>query len=214
MISAGNDIVALNKVDAQRTNQFAFYSKILSTSEQALYNLAQCSGLPLEHYVWLLWSVKESAYKYLKRRNPGIIFSPAKFIVNDAELCEAEPLTPGTQKLYKGKVSYGKSTLCFTSKITAEWIASVVNDSSDFENICWQVAQVEDDKYQYQYNAVRTLLIAELNSLVPGSLVIEKNPVGYPEIIKNSHKINIPISIAHHGLFVSYAFNLTDFKLN
>ena len=64
MISAGNDIAALAKVNKERIPQPRFYSKILSDSERALYHQPQLTILPFENYVWLLWSVKESVYKY------------------------------------------------------------------------------------------------------------------------------------------------------
>ena len=67
MISTGNDIVALGLINKQRTCEPRFYSKILSASEQALYHQSEFTALPFEHYVWLLWSVKESTYKFLKR---------------------------------------------------------------------------------------------------------------------------------------------------
>ena len=54
MISAGNDIVALASINIQRTNEYRFYSKILTAYEQELYNGHQFAGLPFEHYVWLL----------------------------------------------------------------------------------------------------------------------------------------------------------------
>jgi phosphopantetheinyl transferase (holo-ACP synthase) len=214
VISAGNDIVALNKVDSQRTNQFAFYSKILSASEQTLYHSPQCSQLPFEQYVWLLWSVKESAYKFLKRIYPGLIFSPTKIIVDDIEFCGEDFITAGNQKRLKGRVSYRKSVLFFMSKIDVEWIVSVVNDNENFENICWEVERIDEEAYSYQSNAAKELLLTKLSPVLTGNLTVEKHPVGYPEIIKNNQKLNIPVSIAHHGFFISYAFNLTDFGVH
>ncbi len=83
MKSAGNDIVALRCIDIQRTGQFRFYSKILSTSEQTLYHQPLLADMPFENYVWLLWSVKESVYKFLKRSIPDLIFSPTKICIQE-----------------------------------------------------------------------------------------------------------------------------------
>src|ERR1700740_2467205 len=85
MISAGNDVVSLAAIDITRTNQHKFYSKILSDSEIPLYNEFSLAQIPFEHFVWLLWSIKESAYKFLQRNNPGLIFTPVKFVVNDLQ---------------------------------------------------------------------------------------------------------------------------------
>jgi phosphopantetheinyl transferase (holo-ACP synthase) len=81
MRSTGNDIVALGAIDRQRSNQIQCYSKILSVSEQALYARQDFKAMPFENFVWLLWSVKESAYKYLKRLRPDLLFAPVKIVV-------------------------------------------------------------------------------------------------------------------------------------
>jgi len=111
-------------------------------------------------------------------------------------------------------IRFKEFMLFFTSKVTPDWIATVANDTADFKNVYWQVVQVTDDTYNYQSNAAKQLLLEKINTLIPGKLTIKKNPVGYPEIIKNNRKVNIPVSIAHHGFFVSYAFNLADFNQN
>jgi phosphopantetheinyl transferase (holo-ACP synthase) len=77
MTSIGNDIIALKTIDISRTRSFRFYSKILSVSEQQLYQ-EQFTAIPFELFVWLLWSVKESVYKCLQRHQPNLIFSPVK----------------------------------------------------------------------------------------------------------------------------------------
>lgn len=77
MISIGNDIVSLKVIDIPRTQSPQFYSKILSPSEQQLYQ-EQFNTLPFGHFVWLLWSVKESVYKCLHRHDPHLLFSPIK----------------------------------------------------------------------------------------------------------------------------------------
>ena len=83
MISAGNDVVSLAAIDVTRTNQHRFYSKILSEAEIPLYNEFDFVQIPFEIFVWLLWSVKESAYKFLQRNQPGLLFTPVKFVVTN-----------------------------------------------------------------------------------------------------------------------------------
>lgn len=77
MTGIGNDIVALKTIDSLRTQSPRFYTKILASSEQQLYH-EQLNALPFEHFVWLLWSIKESAYKCLQRYQPQLVFSPVK----------------------------------------------------------------------------------------------------------------------------------------
>src|ERR1700761_9130738 len=86
MTSTGNDIVALKAINIARTKQPNFYSKILSVSEKDLYDQPFSDKIPFENFVWLCWSIKESAYKFLDRIVPDRVFSPTRTIVSSIEL--------------------------------------------------------------------------------------------------------------------------------
>ena len=225
MKSAGNDIVALAKIDKHRTCQYRFYSKILSCSEEALYHQAQFTEFLFEKFVWLLWSVKESAYKFLKRNSKDLIFSPLRIVVQHIEIPSVFltvksnenywTVTNDEKTVYKGKLTYNGHTLYFRSKVSEAWIASVVNGDDNFENVHWGIRSINDDRYDNQSAKAREFLLNELNLLFTGSLITEKNPVGYIEIIRNNMPIDIPVSISHDGMYVSYTFDLTCFhKMN
>ncbi len=217
MKSAGNDIVALASVNKQRTNQPAFYSKILSASEQQLYHEPEISVMPFENYVWLLWSVKESVYKYLKRTIPDLIFSPTKIIVTHAEL-PASLIAPSADfefdgsgnkgNFYQGAVKYDSHTLYFRSVISEAWVATVVNDDDKFEDIFWGVKAIDNSSYKVQSQSARAALVNKLSPFFEGDLRIEKSPVGYPIIVNNKEQIILPASLAHDGCFVAYSFTL------
>ncbi len=218
MKSTGNDIVALKYVDTERTTRYRFYSKILSDSEQALYYQPQFEEMPFENYIWLLWSVKESAYKYLKRIIPGLIFSPTKFIIQNITI----PGRPGVTELennqwentgyvdefYSGKVIYGTEFFCFRSKINEDWVATVVNDNEHFDNVYWGVQSIDDAGYYHQSKAARTLLLNKLNFFFQDDFQIKKSPFGYPVILKGIQNMHIPASLAHDDHFVAYSFIL------
>jgi len=65
MTRGGNDIVSLQAINRTRTRQPRFYSKILADSELTLYKEGGFAAIPFEIFVWLCWSIKESAFKYL-----------------------------------------------------------------------------------------------------------------------------------------------------
>ncbi len=217
MKSAGNDIVALASVNKRRTNQPGFYSKILSASEQQLYREPEISIIPFENYVWLLWSIKESVYKYLKRNKPDLVFSPTQIITQHIEI-PATLVVPfqnaqfdGTNDqddFYRGTVKYGSDTLYFRSKISEAWIATVVDVDNDFDDIYWGIHSIHDASYKNQSTAARTALLGKLNSFFAGDLRIEKSAIGYPIILNNTEQIPVPASIAHDGCFVAYSFIL------
>src|ERR1700749_1556209 len=100
----GNDIVALSATDRGRTILPRFYTRILDAREQTLYNGQAVQTLPFDNYVWLLWSIKESVYKYKQRTSPELVFSPTKIPVR-------EVLLPSGDGFYRGPISYGPAPL-------------------------------------------------------------------------------------------------------
>jgi phosphopantetheinyl transferase (holo-ACP synthase) len=207
VISAGNDIVALKAVDQQRTLLPAFYSKFITTAELTLH---EHPALPFSTFVWLVWSVKESAYKYLKRGDAGLLFSPSKIIVE--QLTAADDIagdklqneTP-VDFCYIGVVSYGEATLYFKTIINNDFLATVITVG----NVYWGVQRIGGTGYESQSAAVRGFILDKLSSLLPSSqLRIEKHAVGYPVIYDGSRQLDIPLSFAHHGSFVSYSFQI------
>lgn len=224
MKSAGNDIVALKSVDKYRTSQFRFFSKILSAPEQALYHQPQFAGMLFENYVWLLWSVKESAYKYLKRTIPDLVFSPTKIVIQYIKI-PTWPLmtkfesiqwenTGDVEEFYRGKVIYGTHNFYFRSKISEDWIATVVNNEENFDNVYWGIQSIDDAGYYHQSKAAGTLLLNKLNSFFRDDFRIDKSPVGYPVILKGIQNMHIPVSLAHDDRFVAYSFILNSLNNN
>jgi phosphopantetheinyl transferase (holo-ACP synthase) len=207
VISAGNDIVALNLVDKQRTLLPAFYSKFITPAELLLHIE---SIISFENFVWLLWSVKESAYKYLKRSDENLVFSPAKLIVQSLSIAaKSDSVYLDTDQLvetfYEGVVSTGSSTIKFNSAINHQFIADVINEG----DVYWGVHTIAEGDYHNQSNSVRLLALAKLNNIIlADDLWIDKHPSGYPFIVNGTHPLGTPISFAHHGCYVSYAFQL------
>jgi phosphopantetheinyl transferase (holo-ACP synthase) len=199
MLGTGNDIVALSAINVERTNQPRFYSKILSPSEQQLYKGLK-PQLLFENFVWLAWSVKESAYKFLKRHAPDLVFSPTKIVITKLEL--------GTD-VYKGTVQFNAHQLYFRTIINQDYIFSVANFSDDFMDTRWAVKRIDSSDHNRQSSEVRELLLSDLNNLQPGNnFTIDKSPYGWPVVIKNEQEMPMPVSLAHHGHYVAYSFQI------
>lgn len=227
MSSAGNDIVALKVIDKQRTNHNRFYSKILSDAEQSFYCRQAGAEMPFEHFVWLSWSIKESVYKYLKRTEPGLIFAPTKIIILQIDVPYGRPPVkfegrqwerrdPGScGGLYQGSALYDSRIFHFRSKIRAEFISTIVNDTDNFENIWWGIKQIGHPDYAHQSASVRAFVLNKLNFILSGNkhnknedLRIGKSPLGHPVVLKGAEEMNIPVSLAHHDHFIAYSFLL------
>ena len=197
MISVGNDIVALDIIDAGRTIQPAFYSRILDPAEAGSYSEEKFPALPFEQYVWLLWSIKESVYKCIKRAQPELRFSPRKIIVRQIDRSDT----------YRSLVYFNSIPFYAESRVNEKFISTLATNDTGFDKICWDVQQIGQTDPESQSQQVRSALLDRLQSFFPGDqLQIEKADAGYPVLVRNSTPTNLPISFSHHHNLVFYSF--------
>lgn len=218
MGGTGCDIVALNAINVNRSRQFNFYSKIIVDSEKSFYDKALSAVIPLEHFVWLAWSVKESVYKFLQRHDPELVFSPSKIILRRLNITEkAAPLTEikgcgfNNDAAYTGLAEFGQQVFHSKSIINDNFIFTVVNDGNDFSNIYWGVRGVGSSETDAQSAEVRKFILDKLDRLFPGKeLRIEKSPYGFPLLLSGEKELPVTVSFAHHDRWVAYSFVLND----
>ncbi|UEG52748.1 4'-phosphopantetheinyl transferase superfamily protein [Mucilaginibacter daejeonensis] len=217
MISAGNDIVSLAHTDKVRTERPAFYKRILSPTEIERYEQGYHQSMPLHHYVWLSWSAKEAAFKFLQRHHPHLVFSPTKFTVINLTPPTEEPSVTvvkelndrifDTDKGYHGRILHDKHTLYFRSFSSQEVIHTLVSNDQSFNNIRWGLLLTDDDSPAGLSAAVREAATERLHTLYGQSAVITKDERGIPLISSSGIDSTEPISLSHHGQYVGYVFN-------
>jgi len=215
--SAGNDVIALDAINVQRTNDSRFYSKFVTPPELELYH----PQLPFETFVWLLWSVKEAAYKYLQRYNAGLIFSPAKLIVQTVYRPDNFKPTPfistwendnTNEQFVTGTITDGTNHLYFRSKIHTNVLATVVDEDESFANTCWGIHQIEQMDSKSQSAGVRKFALNRLRTIIKqDGLSIGKSKDGYPTILNLIGPMYMALSFAHHENFVGYSFDRGPF---
>lgn len=213
MTSTGNDIVALKAINIARTKQQNFYSKIITTTEKALFAEIFSQGLSFVQFVWLLWSIKESVYKYLQRTDPGLVFSPTKIVLSqlrsplDIPLSQFEGRDFDDKSVFKGVARFGASDLYSRSVIGEDFIFSVVNHSDNFERVLWGVKKIDSSASEGQSADVRIFTMAMLRGLFPGEkLTISKNAAGIPVLLNDGVETPAALSLAHHDDYVAYSF--------
>jgi phosphopantetheinyl transferase (holo-ACP synthase) len=217
MISTGNDIVSLNAINVTRTKQQKFYSKILTPAETALHNGRQFAAIPFESFVWLLWSIKEAAFKFLQRANPALLFSPTKFEVKQLQLPAGFEMAHFTSEeiisvgfddktaIY-GLILYENNMLYTRSLLYNELIMSVVNADDDFSNIHWGIKSINSAGNDTQSAAVREFLMSTLQLQGINRPIISKNLHSIPGLLYNG--VVVPVSLSHHERFVAYSVEL------
>lgn len=216
MTSAGNDIVSLVSVNITRTRQPAFYKKILANFEIEQYREVYSATISFVNYVWLLWSVKEAAYKYLKRFDAGLVFSPTKFIVSELR----KPVTAFDEKFnvvqlegigfdentsWSSKVGYDFEMLYSRSLVYSDLLHTIVDRTEHFHKVYWGIKTITDANPEQQSDAVRGFLLNKLKMVrADNEWQIGKSKNELPIILNNNTEF--PVSFSHHGLFVAYSF--------
>ena len=194
----GNDIVDL--AQAKRDSNWrrrGFLEKVFTAHEQQLVYKA---GDP-DQMVWLLWSMKESAYKLMVRQTQKRTFAPKKIV------CSLNEFTNTTST---GTVVYEEKYQT-RSLLTPNYIATSALSSSVRWADCTQtIVTFPDPTYQTQHRSLREH-IQQQNAVRFGvseqAIQIQKNKIGAPELIV-ANSLSIPISISHHGFYGAYVIGL------
>jgi phosphopantetheinyl transferase (holo-ACP synthase) len=218
-MSAGNDIVALKAVNITRSNHPKFYSRILSPAEKELYDELKSTSIPFWNFVWLFWSIKEAAFKFLQRNNPDLVFSPTKFIVaqlvipagykiNNVNSTQITGVGFDTYTI-NGILIYDSNSIFFRSSLTTEFVHSVVNNVDDFDSTYYGIKQIEGNDSENQSKAIRDFLIENLQKQTGfNHLAVSKNVSDIPIITKRNEELSIPVSLSHHDNWIAYSFQL------
>jgi phosphopantetheinyl transferase (holo-ACP synthase) len=216
MNSIGNDIIDLKYIDKSRTADARFYSRIVTASEHVLF---EKGNLSFENFVWLLWSIKESVYKCQKRNIPEFTFSPLKMDVRQVEFSKnySEVIfqdNPYEQTDFcgasvKAVILSKEQNLYSRSLISSRFIFTVVKSSDDFGDVSWGIKFINTTGYVDQSLQVKDFVLSRFQEICLDTemLRIEKTPIGYPVLLKNSSVVNIPISFSHHFNLISYCFS-------
>ena len=191
-ISTGNDIVFLKATQPQRTGQLRFYSRILQPSEQLFSTRLP---LPFDEYVWLCWSIKESAFKYCKRHSPALVFAPLTIGVRHLAL-EGDYY----QSVVEPFGLYARST------VRDGVIVTVVSEDEAFTHTRWGFRSIASAAYADQSSAVRAALLEELRVVGFEDLQIVKDAAGCPIVLSAGQPIDLPVSLAHHDRYIAWSF--------
>ena len=191
----GNDLVDL-KLAAKQSNwqRKGFLDKLFTSTEQeCILN----SDNPVET-VWLLWSMKESAYKvYLQMHNERF-FAPKKLA------CHLILKNKGTVLI--------NNALFFTESEIGEGfiytVAFTKNHENNFLSNCFEF-ECSDFKNQ-QSQTYQKVLAAFANKLkLPvAQLKIKKNGQGIPQLFWGDMLLENSFSLTHHGNFGAFCIEV------
>ena len=187
----GNDLVDLKLASKQSNWQRrGFLNKLFSIKEQ------ECildSDDPFKT-VWLLWSMKESAYKAYIQTKGERFFSPKKL------LCSLISKNKGTVLI--------NNFLYFTeTEINSDFIHTVAISVKHNNSFSSNSFKFEDATYETQHQEThQKVLAAFANKLkLPITLLkIKKNTQGIPQLFQDEMLLKNSFSLTHHGQFGAF----------
>lgn len=194
----GNDIVDLDH--ARRESNWrrkGFLAKVFTGHEQ---QLIQSASEP-DTMVWLLWSMKESAYKVIARETSLRFFAPQQLV------CQ---LTKAESNRAEGSIFYQKM-YATRSVITTNYVASTAFSTDVAQPFTHEIVTFDQTDYPHQSAQIRERIKQHYVALFPNvesNVSIPKDTMGTPtlQISDLSGKtINKPISLSHHGQYGAFA---------
>ena len=193
----GNDVVDITEAAKEsKWNRKGFLKKIFTNREQFYISNSDNSDL----MVWLLWSMKESAYKiylqqYLKR-----FFSPSKF--------ECMLIATAGEFFY-GEVLIEDITYKSISKISADKISTIAYLKDELNlMVIHNDFPISGSDYKTQHREVYSKVLSDFSEKInkpAEQLTIMKDANGIPRLYYKDYLISTSLSISHHGRFGSYA---------
>jgi phosphopantetheine--protein transferase-like protein len=186
----GNDIVDLKQI-ASNWKRPRFLEKVFTQEEQQLI----CSSENQHQMVWLLWSMKEAAYKTHMQQYGGRFFNPKRLV---CELISED----------KGIVKIDSDIYFSDSTITEDYIYTIAKRDHNQE-VTTSIFRSEPSPYSIQSDVLKWCVlqsISETKNLDVKVLSIKKTEIGVPEVFMNSEKLQIPFSLTHCGRFSGFVF--------
>ena len=186
----GNDIVDIAETK-QKSNwqRPRFLDKLFTVHEQQLIQNSYDPFLK----VWRLWSMKEAAYKLYTQIQPSRFYNPKQF---ECEIKDSE-----------GKVSYKDFSCYIKTKMTSKYIISEARLVA--MDMISESIKIDYRSPKQQSDITKDLLLAKISEhyhLLKKDLKVVKSEFGIPSVYQNSKKLNMSISISHHGNYGAYAF--------
>ncbi|TBW29206.1 4'-phosphopantetheinyl transferase superfamily protein [Gramella sp. KN1008] len=183
----GNDIIDLRlSLSEKKSENQRFMAKVFTDEEKGFI---RASDDP-ETILWLLWSMKEAAYK-AHQRNYGLprTLNPQSFS------CTVNPFE-NMGKVYTGSKNYNVEF-----EVNSDYIYSQTSTQSTFHRIYSKVKPTKDQ--------ILEEICASLDLECP-VFRLEKDSKGIPSLIGPNPKKKLPLSLSHHGNFTAFAIPLIN----
>ena len=193
----GNDVVDLRDRDTDpRTLHARFDGRVFAASEQE--QLASCDD-PVA-LRWTLWAAKEATYKVLVKEDPGIVFSPSRFVVALAAGRDVGVVEAGSKAVpFRVAREEGAIHVVATSRATP--VVAGLERLAD--------AEVGADELGHAVRRLARERIAAALGRDPSRVALRKRS-RIPELLVDGEPAAADVSLSHHGAVVGFACELSS----
>ena len=172
MILLGNDIVDLNAARQQNNwRRKGYLEKIFTSEEQSMIHTASDK----HRIVWLLWSMKEAAYKIINRDLKKRFYSPKSL---RCKLINTGKVHTNGEVLYKDRV------LVTQSITTAAYVHTLATNTLENFSKTQLIIKVNPDYFKKTYNS---------------NFKVFKDENGFPYLLDGKSKQQKLATLSHHG---------------
>lgn len=187
----GNDIVDLQYISkSSNWNRPRFLDKIFTHQEQSII----FSSENRRETTWLLWSMKEAAYKVYIKEFGRRFFNPKAF------RCELLSTTTG-------RVFFNELTYLTTFKHNQNYVYTTATKHYK-EQTTSSVFYVSDTSYTYQSQFLRQKFLEHISktfNIKLNTLSIMKNEIGIPKVMEALIALPIHFSLTHCGHYCGFS---------
>lgn len=189
----GNDIIDL-KIASLESNwkRPRFLDKVFSNEEQLLI----LNSKNQSQMVWLLWSMKEAAYKIYVQQYGGRFFNPKKL------RCELVSKR-------EGLVDFNGNQYVTKSEISDDFINTLAYSEEPKTTII-NCFKTEDTSYKTQSHTAKQKLLkafSKLKKIAIKTLEIKNDKNSVPRLFYNGNEQSDSFSITHHGFYGAFAIS-------
>ncbi|WP_052184251.1 4'-phosphopantetheinyl transferase superfamily protein [Psychroserpens sp. Hel_I_66] len=186
----GNDIVDL-KYSPSNWKRPRFLDKVFTKNERSLILSSEN-----EHQtIWLLWSMKEAAYKVHVQQFGERFFNPKRLV------CELISEKNGLVKI--------EDNIYFTTSIiTGDYLHTIAKLDKNKTSLS-SIFYIEIVSHDVQSNALKKALlksVSKTEQLPIKDLEIKKTVNGIPELFYEGYKLTLSVSLTHCGRFSGFAY--------
>lgn len=218
----GNDVIDLKLArEKHKWQRPRFLEKLFTEAEREFI----LDAVDPELRVWLLWSMKESAYKIVARMEGRRFYAPKQFECEVKNKFLRKGYVPPTSlsvhdsqntdrevgDTLGGRITYGKSTFTTQSIITSNFIHTIAyssqNSTAQFTQKHFQTPRT-NHRHQSHFTHQELLkCYAEQTGIHPKNLSIQKDQLNIPRLFQHKKALSTHISLSHHGNYGAFAIN-------